>query len=61
MPARNRLVEDEPWGDMGIRKMSVKKFLIYYWINEAEKKVQVTAVLHGLQDQQRHLAKMEME
>jgi len=46
---------------MGIRKMSVKNFIIYYWIDEEKKKVQVMAVLHGLQDQQKHLAKMDME
>lgn len=61
MPTRNRVTEDEPWGSLGVRKMSVKNFLIYYWIDEEKKKVQVTAVLHGLQDQQRHLAKMDME
>lgn len=61
MPTRNRLVEDEPWGSMGIRKTPVKNFLIYYWIDEEKKKVQVTAVLHGLQDQLSHLSKMDME
>lgn len=61
MPARYQLVDDEPWGAMGIRKMTVKNFLVYYWIDEEKKKVQVTAVLHVLQNQQRHLVEMELE
>ena len=38
MPTRYHLINDEPWGGMGIRKMTVKSFLVYYWIDEEKKK-----------------------
>lgn len=51
MPARFPLIEEEPWHTYGIRKMTVKNFLVYYWIDEERKTVTVTAVIYGLRDQ----------
>lgn len=51
MPFRFPLVDEEPWHTEGIRKMTVRNFLIYYWVNEAEKTVWVTAVIYGRRDQ----------
>ncbi len=51
MPARYPLTEEEPWRTKGIRKMSVRNFLVYYLIDEEAKTVWVTAVLYGGRDQ----------
>lgn len=51
MPARFPLTEEEPWHSYGIRKMTVKNFLVYYWIDEEKKAVTVTAVIYGRRDQ----------
>lgn len=51
MPARFPLIEEEPWHNYGIRKMTVKNFLVYYWIDEEKKAVTVTAVIYGRRDQ----------
>lgn len=60
-PQRIVLTEEEPWHSYGIHKMPVKNFLIYFWIDEENGKVQVTAVIYGKRDQMKQLSQMEME
>lgn len=60
-PERNRLIDEEPWHSEGIRKIIVKNFFIYYWIDQAAKKVQVTAVIYMKRDQIRQLKKMILD
>lgn len=60
MPLRFSLVEDEPWRSKGIRKMSVKNFLVYYLINEETTTVWVTAVTYGKRNQITALRNMPM-
>lgn len=57
-PNRIALTEEEPWHSYGIHKMSVKNYLIYFWIDEAVHKVQVTAVVYGKRDQMQQLSQM---
>lgn len=45
-PERFQLVDEEPWRTEGIRKMVVKNFLVYYWVDKINMKVQVTAVIY---------------
>lgn len=51
MPARYPLVDEEPWKSYGIRKMTVKNFLIYYFVDKENKTVSITAVVYGRRDQ----------
>lgn len=51
MPARFSLVDEEPWRSKGIRKMTVKNFLVYYWINEENATVWITTVVYARRDQ----------
>lgn len=51
MPSRYPLTEEEPQHTKGIRKMSVKNFLVYYLVDENKKIVWVTAVIYGRRDQ----------
>lgn len=51
MPSRYPLTEEEPWRTKGIRKMSVKNFLVYYLVDEEKKAVWVTAVIYGRRNQ----------
>lgn len=60
-PNRIALTEEEPWHSMGIHRMPVKNYLVYFWINEAEKKVQVTAILFNRRNQNEQLIKMNMK
>ena len=61
MPERYSLVDEEPWKGEGFRKIIVKNFLIYFWIDETNDKVQVTGVIYGRRDQVAQLAKLERE
>ncbi|MFA9465192.1 MAG: type II toxin-antitoxin system RelE/ParE family toxin [Velocimicrobium sp.] len=59
MPGRITLIDEEPWHSEGIRKTAVKNYLIYFWIDEENKKVQVTAVIYEKRDQIKQLLKMD--
>lgn len=50
MPNRFPLTKEEPWHERGIRKLTVKNFLVYYFVDEPRKTVTVTAVLYGRRD-----------
>ena len=45
----------------GIRKLSVKNYLVYFWVNEEQKQVQITAVVFGRRDQRNVLQNMKYE
>ena len=51
MPKRVPLVEEEPWRSEGVRVKAIRNFLIYFWVNEAEKTVQIIAVIYARRDQ----------
>lgn len=61
MPDRIALTEEEPWHSYGIHKMLVKNFLVYFWVNEAKKAVQITSVIYGRRDQAKQLLPMKIE
>ena len=60
LPNRVALTEEEPWHSAGIRKMLVKNYLVYFWVNEEQKQVQITADEYGRRDQRTALQKMKM-
>ena len=57
-PARNPCIEEEPWKTKGIRRLPVKNFLVYYWIDEENSTVWITAVIYGKRDQIERLKEM---
>ena len=59
MPARIRLTEEEPWRSEGIHKMRVKNYYVYFWIDEENRKVQITAVIYIARDQAKQLESMK--
>ena len=61
MPARIPLTEEEPWHSQGIHKMVVKNFLVYFWIDEDNLRVQIIAVIYEKRDQLRQLSQIDME
>ena len=60
-PNRHALIEEEPWRSEGIRKIVVKNFLVYYWIDDKCNKVQVTAVIYSKRNQIEQLKNMDMQ
>lgn len=59
MPKRIPLVDEEPWRAEGIRKTVVKNFLLYFWVDDANRKVQVIAVIYEKCNQIEQLRKLE--
>ena len=60
MPKRVALVDEEPWQSYGIHKMPVKNFLVYFWVNDEQKEVHITAVIYGRRDQLEQLKQLDM-
>ena len=61
MPERYAIIEEEPWKQEGIRKVIVNNFLIYYWVDAENLKVQVIAVIYNRRDQLRALMNISLE
>ena len=59
-PKRGRLVDEEPWHSQEIHVKPVKNHLVYYWIDESEKTVWVTAIINDRMDQTKQLKKLKM-
>lgn len=51
IPARFPLVDREPWHSEDIHKMTVGNFIVYYWIDEENFAVWVTAIVYGRRNQ----------
>ena len=60
-PKKQSLIDEEPWRTDGVRKLVVNNFLIYYWVDDENNRVQVTAVIYSRRDQIRQLSNMDME
>ena len=61
MPERFQLVDEEPWRSRGIRKLIVKNFYAYYWVDEESAIVYVTAVTYAKRDQKNVLERMNIK
>ena len=60
-PAKYKTINEEPWGSAGFRKIRVKNYYVYYWIDEINRKVQITAVIYVKREQVRQLIGMWKE
>ena len=58
-PNRVPLTEVEPWHSQGIHKLPVKNYLIYFWVDEEAKKVQVIGIIYGRRDQRHQLSNLD--
>lgn len=61
LPKKHLLIEEEPWRSEGVRKIIVKNFWVYYWIDDECNKVYVTAVIYNKRDQIKQLKNMDMQ
>ena len=60
-PKKQAMIDEVPWRTDGVRKLVVNNFLIYYWVDDENNRVQVTAVIYSRRDQIRQLSNMDME
>lgn len=50
MPARYSFVDWEPWKSMGMHKVPVDNFVVYYTVNDDNRTVTVIRIFYGGQD-----------
>ena len=58
MPYRVKLIDEQPWGKLGFRKIRVKNYYIYFLVDENRKEVQILAVIYVRRDQTRQLEEL---
>lgn len=61
MPKRCPCTEEEPWHSLEVRKLIVRGYYIYYWIDEEAHTVTATGVVYGRMDQVKQLARMDFD
>ena len=59
LPARYRLLDEEPWHSRGVRRIIAKNYYVYYSIDQAAKKVYVMNVIYSRRDQLHALSEKE--
>ena len=60
MPARIKLTSEEPWRSLGIRRMLVKKYYVYFWIDEKSGSIRVTSIVSAARNQREQLENMKL-
>ena len=58
-PNRVPLTGEEPWHSQGVHKLPVKNYLVYFWVDEANKRVQVIGIIYGRRNQRHQLSNLE--
>ena len=53
--------EEEPWRSEGVRVTSSQELSHIFWVNEAEKTVQVIAVIYARRDQTSVLSQLDLQ
>ena len=49
-PERYAPVDLEPWQSMGMRKLPVKNYVAFYWVDDDTNEVNVTRIFYGGRD-----------
>ena len=57
LPKRIKPIEEEPWHSLGIRKILVNNYYIYFWVDDANLKVHILAVIYARRNQ---IAQLEL-
>ncbi len=55
MPHHIKCIDEQPWRDLGFRKIRIKNYYVYFWINENEKEVVIIAIVYVRMDQAKQL------
>ncbi|MCZ9655707.1 type II toxin-antitoxin system RelE/ParE family toxin [Fannyhessea vaginae] len=58
MPYRVKCIDGQPWGELGFRKIRVKNYYIYFWVNEDRKEVQILVVIYVRRNQAKQLEQL---
>lgn len=52
MPARQKIVEDEPYAAQGVRRLYVENYMVFYVVDDSKKEVHVFRILYNRREWQ---------
>ena len=55
MPQRVHLTPEEPWHSLGVRRLRIKNYYAYLWVDEVKHKVQIMDFVYVGRDQEGQL------
>ena len=58
MPYRVKLISEQPWCELGFRRIRVKNYYVYFCVDESRKEVQILAVIYVRRDQTKQLEEL---
>lgn len=58
MPYRVKLISEQPWCELGFRRIRVKNYYVYFCVDDSRKEVQILAVIYVRRDQARQLEEL---
>lgn len=58
MPYRVKLISEQPWCEIGFRRIRVKNYYVYFCVDDSRKEVQILAVIYVRRDQARQLEEL---
>ncbi len=61
MPKRIKTVDEQPWKDAGIRRIRVRNYFVYFFVDETEKAVKVLSVIYTRRDQIAQMTERRMD
>lgn len=57
-PKRFRLLEDEPWHSLGVRRMNAKSFAVFFYVHEEYSEVYVQNIIYQKRDLRKALEEL---
>ena len=58
MPYRVKLINEQPWCELGFRRIRVKNYYVYFCVDDSRKEVQILAVIYVRRGQTKQLEQL---
>ena len=58
MTYRVKLISEQPWCELGFRRIRVKNYYVYFCVDDSRKEVQILAVIYVRRDQTKQLEEL---
>ena len=58
MPTMFKIYEKEPWHSRGMRIMPVDNYVVFYFIDEENKKVNIARIIYGAMDLDKQISEV---
>ena len=58
MPYRVKLISEQPWCELGFRRIRVKNYYVYFCVDDSRKEVQILAIIYARREQAKQLEEL---